>query len=452
MMARIFFTSHPKSGSHSCLICSGFTILHNCMGIQKVIACFFVAITLCFIACNDTDIPDIPETGYSSIQFKLFGITADSRAAVDSKCDIPVIPMSGGDVTCKMSYAPLTGSRAAVVDNTDQMQSFGVYAHRTEDGDRHSFYFSNQQIKVNTGGTCSSAVEHTWPDDKTMLQFFAYYPYNSDNITLPVSADEKFSFSWQVPQDMAEQEDLMVSKSQTFLGDAYVAVPLHFEHLCSQVVVRLDEGLEDFKIQSVSFLGIRNTGTYTFGEGWQLQDSVTDFEGLGTDASTNGEFVFMMLPQQTSASAELRVTIHNHISGTDQTYGMTLGQEWLQGYRLTYLVSLTPEFDLKFVSQSQQQDAHYVIYPIDIHAEDISVGWTVQSDSEWATVTSSLTDLQAQGFWIEDDKGTQTVSGNQSADDMTVYVFLTENTGDVPRTATLSLYPSGYLSTGNTPF
>lgn len=36
------------------------------------------------------------------------------------------------------------------------------------------------------------------------------------------------------------------------------------------------------------------------------------------------------------------------------------------GTTVTYKLSITPEYELKFVSQPEVQDAHYVIYPITI--------------------------------------------------------------------------------------
>ena len=127
---------------------------------------------------------------------------------------------------------------------------------------------------------------------------------------------------------------------------------LQFRHVCSQVTVRLDEGLEDYTNQSVSFVGVQHKGTYDYTDGWVLDDEVISMGGLAKDATDNG-FTFMMLPQHTSAEAQLHVTIHNHISSTDQTYFMHLGQQWLQGYKMTYLVSLTPQFNLKFVSEAE---------------------------------------------------------------------------------------------------
>lgn len=235
-----------------------------------------------------------------------------------------------GEVSCTVTSVPLAGSRAAAVSSVSSMQNFGVYAHRTINEDDYSFYISRQEVTVNDNGECSMTIDYEWPDDKSQLQFHAYYPYGSDNIVLPERAGDTFSFDYQVPGDMVAQEDLMVASSSVFSGDAYTSVPLRFNHICTQVTVRLDDGLEDFAIQSVSFVGVKYKGTYDYTDGWTLDNSGTTMRGAAADAA-DGAFTFMMLPQTTPANAELRVTIHNHISGTDQTYFMRLGQEWLQG-------------------------------------------------------------------------------------------------------------------------
>lgn len=413
------------------------------MRLKKVITGFCIAASMGLVACNDMYVPDLPQQQKSRISFYLSGNRFGSRAGSDDMLpQVTEVPM-GDDVSCSVSVQPRVSSRAAAVNDTESMQQFGVYAHRTMVEGGYSFYIKDQKVGVDDSGNCSMSVDYDWPEDKSVLQFHAYYPYHSSNMTLPEAAGSSFSFQYQVPQDMALQEDLMIASSTAFYGDAYTSVPLQFSHICSQVTVRLDEGLEDFAIQSVSFVGVQHKGTYYYTDGWVLDDEVISMGGLAKDATANG-FTFMMLPQHTSVDAQLHVTIHNHISGTDQTYFMHLGQQWLQGYKMTYLVSLTPQFNLKFVSEAEPQDAHYVIYPIAIHAEEVAVGWTVESDQSWATVTSSLTDLQKLGYWIEDDKGTVTVAGKQTTEDIPLYVFLTENVGDAPRTATLKLYPTGY--------
>ena len=96
---------------------------------------------------------------------------------------------------------------------------------------------------------------------------------------------------------------------------------------------------------------------------------------------------------------------------------------------------------LQFTSEPTIQDAHYVIYPIDIKAENVSDG-KLTSNVSWLTLRTDLTDLEEQGYWIEDDRGTQSIdipSGTTR-----VYAFLEENVGEVTREATLSLYQEAY--------
>lgn len=96
---------------------------------------------------------------------------------------------------------------------------------------------------------------------------------------------------------------------------------------------------------------------------------------------------------------------------------------------------------LQFTSEPTIQDAHYVIYPIDIKAENVSDG-KLTSNVSWLTLRTDLTDLEEQGYWIEDDRGTQSIDIPNGT--TRVYAFLEENVGEVTREATLSLYQEAY--------
>lgn len=96
---------------------------------------------------------------------------------------------------------------------------------------------------------------------------------------------------------------------------------------------------------------------------------------------------------------------------------------------------------LQFTSEPTIQDAHYVIYPIDIKAENVSDG-KLTSNVSWLTLRTDLTDLEKQGYWIEDDRGTQSIDIPNGT--TRVYAFLEENVGEVTREATLSLYQEAY--------
>lgn len=414
------------------------------------------AAALAVTACTDTYIPE-PDTevsGGKAIGFTVSMASMGGRSAV-AVADT-VLPLfsetAGQNASVVFSASPVegvAGSRAAAVTAPSMMGHFGVFAHRTRTDNVKEFYIRDSRVDLTETGGCTMTDRYEWPEDKSVLRFYAYWPYLSEAVTRPSQAGDAFSVGYTVPADMAAQSDLMVAQSVDFSGDAYTSVPLTFRHLCSQVTVRLAKGLADFRIDNVSFTGIEASGTYDYASGWTLGGGVSSFTGAYADAA-DGVFTFMMLPQQTTSSARLTVSVHNHISGKDETYYLNLGQNWPEGYQVTYEVRLVPEFDLEFVSEAQVQDAHYVMMPCSIKAQDIAVGWTVESADSWATVRTSLTDLQQQGFWIVDDRGTATASGAESTKDIPVYVFLEENTSTAARTGTLKLYPTGYPEAART--
>lgn len=96
---------------------------------------------------------------------------------------------------------------------------------------------------------------------------------------------------------------------------------------------------------------------------------------------------------------------------------------------------------LQFTSEPTIQDAHYVIYPIDIKAENVSDG-KLTSNASWLTLRTDLTDLEKEGYWIEEDRGTQSIDIPDGT--TRVYAFLEENIGNDTREATLSLYQEAY--------
>ena len=56
------------------------------------------------------------------------------------------------------------------------------------------------------------------------------------------------------------------------------------------------------------------------------------------------------------------------------------------------------------------------------------------------TLCKNLNELEEVGYWIEEDRGTQTIEGNESGD-ITVYAFLEENVTNAERDVVLELSP-----------
>lgn len=106
---------------------------------------------------------------------------------------------------------------------------------------------------------------------------------------------------------------------------------------------------------------------------------------------------------------------------------------------------------LEFVSTPEAQDAHYVIYPIEINTQDLRGDWVVEvADAEshpWITLKKDLSDLQKLGYWTYNELGGQSVTGSEMGT-QTIYAFLAENAANdaVTRTATLNLYKKDFPS------
>lgn len=208
-------------------------------------------------------------------------------------------------------------------------------------------------------------------------------------------------------------------------------------------------------IKSVALKGVKNTGTYDMTNGWTAVSGPADFtqtldkvttgsEGDG-DEITSPAGTFMMLPQTLPSGASVEVVFHSATTNTDRTLSAPIeGTEWPIGKTVTYKLSITPEYELEFISESELQDAHYVIYPIHIKANDIPGNgeWTMTSTDSKVTLRTDLTILTNRGYWIEEDRGTQSISSTATGDDITVYAFLEENITDATREVVLELRPT----------
>ena len=210
-------------------------------------------------------------------------------------------------------------------------------------------------------------------------------------------------------------------------------------------------------VKSVALKGVGSAGTFDMASGtWTLTGGTDDFiqelNHITTGTETAGSEVtsaaqtFMMLPQNLPTGATVEVVFQDQVTGTERTLSAPIaGTEWPQGKTVTYKISITPEYELEFISEPEMQDAHYIIYPIHIKAGDNIPGgsWTLTStDPANVTLRSNLTTLTGRGFWVEEDKGEASITSAAVGDDITVYAFLTENSGEATREINLELKPT----------
>lgn len=347
---------------------------------------------------------------------------------------------------------------------TTMYDQFNVVAQlKKSDGNIAPRYYMNEvATKQGVVWQPSSSIYY-WPDNGS-LRFLAWAPIDAELDESPVKPSEdvnKTTIKYTVPADLSKQRDLVAAATgynASPAGGVCAPVSLQFKHLCTAVVVKTGATMTPGTIKSVTVTNVRNSGTYDMlRSAWTLNNATTSYTvspNMATGSTTAegtklnaDDATFMLLPQTLGAESKLEVMFHDNISGRDRLLTASLnGAEWPMGKTVTYRLSITPEYELEFTSEPQVQDAHYVIYPIKIKVDPgLTGGWKLKSTSPKVTLRKNLTELEEVGYWIEEDRGTQTIEGTESGD-ITVYAFLEENVTNAERDVVLELSPKGFPS------
>lgn len=434
-----------------------------------------VLLSVTLFSCS-SDVP-YEHTDYSTTDNICFGISDSgngTRAAAANEAittDRYVLRSSeSSDTLCvRAVVSDGIGKAAAKHATRASMQTtmydqFNVVAQlKKSDGNIAPRYYMNEvATKQGVVWQPSSSIYY-WPDNGS-LRFLAWAPIDAELDESPVKPSEdvnKTTIKYTVPAELSKQRDLVAAATgynASPAGGVCAPVSLQFKHLCTAVVVKTGATMAPGTIKSVTVTNVRNSGTYDMlRSAWTLNDATTSYT-VSPDMATSGstaegtklnadDATFMLLPQTLGADSKLEVMFHDNISGRDRLLTASLnGAEWPMGKTVTYRLSITPEYELEFTSEPQVQDAHYVIYPIKIKVDPgLTGGWKLKSTSPKVTLRKNLTELEEVGYWIEEDRGTQTIEGTESGD-ITVYAFLEENVTNAERDVVLELSPKGFPS------
>lgn len=447
----------------------GINILNMTAGMAAVL----LSVTL--FSCS-SDVP-YEHTDYSTTDNICFGISDSgngTRAAAANEAittDRYVLRSSeSSDTLCvRAVVSDGIGKAAAKYATRASMQTtmydqFNVVAQlKKSDGNIAPRYYMNEvATKQGVVWQPSSSIYY-WPDNGS-LRFLAWAPIDAELDESPVKPSEdvnKTTIKYTVPAELSKQRDLVAAATgynASPAGGVCAPVSLQFKHLCTAVVVKTGATMAPGTIKSVTVTNVRNSGTYDMlRSAWTLNDATTSYTvspNMATGSTTAegtklnaDDATFMLLPQTLGADSKLEVMFHDNISGRDRLLTASLnGAEWPMGKTVTYRLSITPEYELEFTSEPQVQDAHYVIYPIKIKVDPgLTGGWKLKSTSPKVTLRKNLTELEEVGYWIEEDRGTQTIEGTESGD-ITVYAFLEENVTNAERDVVLELSPKGFPS------
>lgn len=391
--------------------------------------------------------------GYTAARY-----TLRSDNSADTLCVRAVVTDGIGN-----DNAGRPATRAAM--QTSMYDKFKVVAAVMENGNLGTQYYMDD-VATRTGTNWVPSKVYYWPGSNRQLRFLAWAPTDASFQSVPNNPNAT-TLQYTTPAEAKNQRDIVAAATGFMSNPSNDAtctpVSLNFKHLCTAVIIKTGEQMTAGTIQSVSLRGIQYSGTYDMvNSKWTLNNSTTDFT-ISPNKETNGatpngtdlnagESTFMLLPQELGADSKLEVEFLDKISGNYRKLSASLkGAEWPMGKTVTYRLSITPEYELKFTSEPKEQDAHYVIYPITIKADKLgSNGWKLTSnDTKNVTFVENFANndikrLVDNGYWLKDYCGTSEITSKSYGDVIKVYVFIKENISNANRDIKLTLAPVDY--------
>lgn len=396
--------------------------------------------------------------GYTAARY-----TLRSDNSADTLCVRAVVTDGIGN-----DNAGRPATRAAM--QTSMYNDFKVVAAVKENGNVGAQYYMDD-VATKTGTNWVPSKVYYWPGSNRQLRFLAWAPTDATFQSVPNNPNAT-TLQYTTPAEAKNQHDIVAAAtdfiSNPSNGATCTPVGLQFKHLCTAVIIKTGEQMTAGTIKSVSLKGVKNSGTYNMESStWTLTDSKADFTISPNQATTSttsngtdlnaGESTFMLLPQTLGADSKLEVEFHDKISGNYRILSASLdGAEWPMGKTVTYRLSITPEYELKFTSTPAIVDAHYDIIPIKVNTEYVKGNWTIKSNQPWVTIKSALTTYEQSGYWLKatgdyaDYCGSEKVpvERQQTLDktgngETTLYLFVEENNSTTDRTVTLTLSING---------
>ena len=359
-------------------------------------------------------------------------------------------------------------TRAAM--QTSMYDKFKVVAAVKENDNVGTQYYMDD-VATKTDNNWVPAHTYYWPGSNRQLRFLAWAPTDAVFQSVP-NNPKATTLQYTTPAEAKNQRDIVAAATDFIDSPANdgtcTPVSLNFKHLCTAVIIKTGEQMTAGTIKSVSLKGVKYSGTYDMVKSeWTLNNSTADFT-ISPNKETNGatpngtdlnagESTFMLLPQKLGADSKLEVVFLDNISGKDRTLSASLdGDEWPMGKTVTYRLSITPEYELKFTSTPEKVDAHYDIIPIKVNTKYVTGNWTIKSNQPWVTIKSALTTYEQSGYWLKaigdyaDYCGSENVpvERKQTLDktgngETTLYLFVEENNSKTDRTVTLTLSING---------
>lgn len=250
-------------------------------------------------------------------------------------------------------------TRATPVTKEEFYDQFHVVAYWWKSGKLADAFYMDADVTKTGDNTWSSADTYFWPGANHTLQFYAWAPEDAGFEAIPEIYNDihLIYLDYTVPENVAEQKDIVVANTDGIAGDHNAAVPLTFSHIFTAVRFEVGSQIQAGTIKSVALKGVRNDGVYYYYiNDWtltelvtgnftqELNHTITGSETAGSEI-TDASQTFMMLPQNLPDGATVEVVFAD-ATGAERTLSASIaGTKWPQGQTVTYRISITPEYD-----------------------------------------------------------------------------------------------------------
>ena len=245
---------------------------------------------------------------------------------------------------------PLT--RGTQVSDAKQVDEFAVSA-TTQMGDFPDVLDLMYNVKVtknNASSGWSTETPYYWPIGKK-LNFFAWYPYQSKNLTVPKeNVVTKTHLFYEVPEQVADQEDFMMANSYQ-IEETNAAVSIRFEHMLTAVKFKTSDDFPACTIKSITLKGLKYKGSHcvpasgTIRYPFNMDDDTRNFTlnnidknitvNTETELTGDGETFFMM-PQSFDENTDACLEVLLVMNGVEQTLSAKLKDITADGYGYSY--------------------------------------------------------------------------------------------------------------------
>ena len=307
----------------------------------------------------DDSLPDVTEsyeTNSVEMQGKLDGKTVYLTAEVSDGFLGDDQPLTRGTQVTGGAQVDEFSVSAAILDAN-------VFEPETLD-----VMYNVKVAKDNASSTWTTGTPYYWPTGKK-LTFFAWYPYNSKNLTIPKDNNVKDTkLFYEIPEQVADQEDFMMANSYQVSETS--SVPISFRHMLTAVKFKTSNNIPACTVKSISLKGVKYKGYHNWqahGSGilsWNLDADTRDFtldfpngkevaENTETELTGEGETFFMM-SQIFGDDSEARLEVTLEMNGAEQTIGAKLkdltngyNSGWYIGRMVTYNISLDQNVELE---------------------------------------------------------------------------------------------------------